>query len=289
MSLTVRTGMVAAALVLAGCATTDNPRDPFEKFNRAMFTFNDKVDQVALKPAAEVYKETLPSFMQTGIGNFFGNLGDVWTAANNLLQGKIGDGMSDVMRVAFNSTFGIGGLFDWASEAGLPRHKEDFGQTLGFWGAKSGPYLVLPLLGPSTVRDALATPLDLAADPWSQVYPVSYRYAGTVVRVIDQRAVILDASNLIEEAALDRYVFVRDGYLQRRESVINDGNSPRSSYQDEEANASAQDSATEEDISSVSKPASAQAAEPSAGRVVETERSGSDRSATYAAQEVKKP
>ncbi|MES2258715.1 MAG: VacJ family lipoprotein [Pseudomonadota bacterium] len=213
---------LAACATLSGCAGP-NPRDPYEGFNRAMFKFNDTVDQVALKPAATAYKTVLPSFVQTGIGNFFGNLSDVWTAANNLMQGKGEDGMSDVMRVALNSTFGLLGVLDIASEAGLQKHNEDFGQTLGSWGVLPGPYLMLPLLGPSTVRDTAGLPLDIAADPWHYKNPESLRYLGTAVRVVDQRAAVLDASNLLEQAALDRYEFVRDGYLQRRENKVFDG------------------------------------------------------------------
>lgn len=225
---------VLVVLGLTGCAAAGgNPKDPFESYNRAMFTFNDKLDEVAIKPAAEMYRNVLPSFVQTGIGNFFSNLGDVWTGVNDFLQGKMEDGLNDVMRVAVNTTFGLIGVLDVASEAGIPKHKEDFGQTLGRWGVKSGPYVVLPVLGSSTVRDTIATPLDLYADPWQQKQPVRWRNTGTVVRLIDARASLLDASNLLEEAALDRYEFVRDAYLQRRESKIHDGETPSSSYEDD--------------------------------------------------------
>lgn len=219
-----------ALLVLAGCAT-NNPRDPLEPFNRAMFQFNDKLDQVALKPAAEAYIK-LPSFVQTGVGNFFGNLGDVPTAINNFLQGKLADGLSDVMRVAVNTTFGFGGLLDIGTEAGLYKHSEDFGQTLGKWGVRSGPYIVLPLFGSSTLRDTAAMPIDIESDPsWHYTRPMRWRIAGSVVRVVDQRAGLLDASNLLEEAALDRYVFVRDAYMQRRQSKVYDGEPPETSYE----------------------------------------------------------
>jgi phospholipid-binding lipoprotein MlaA len=228
-SLNLRTGKwrgVALALVasaaLAGCATGPNPRDPYEKFNRQMFAFNDAVDRVALKPAATAYKQVLPTFVQTGVSNFFGNLSDLWSGVNNLLQGKGADGMSDVTRFTLNSTFGILGLLDIASEAGLHKHNEDFGQTLGVWGVPSGPYLMLPLLGPSTVRDAAAIPLDIKADPWAYKEPVRWRNVGIALRAVDQRAAVLEASNLMEEAALDRYEFIRDGFLQRRESRITD-------------------------------------------------------------------
>ncbi len=213
---------LAVGSTLAGCATGKNPRDPFEKFNRQMFAFNDAIDRAALKPAATAYKRVLPTFVQTGVSNFFGNLSDLWTGVNNLLQGKGQDGMSDLTRFTLNSTFGLVGVLDIASEAGLHKHNEDFGQTLGAWGMPSGPYLMLPLLGPSTVRDAAVIPLDVAADPWAYKDPVGWRNVGTAVRAVDQRAAVLDASNLMEEAALDRYEFIRDGFLQRRMSRITD-------------------------------------------------------------------
>jgi phospholipid-binding lipoprotein MlaA len=216
---------VASCAALAGCATPSNPHDPLEKFNRATFAFNDTVDRVALKPAATAYKKVLPSFVQTGVNNFFGNLSDIWSSANNLMQGKGQDGMTDFMRFALNSTFGLAGVLDIASEAGMQKHNEDFGQTLGVWGIPSGPYLMLPLLGPSTVRDTAALPADIWADPWSYKDPVNVRNIGIGLRAIDQRASVLEASNLFEEAALDRYEFIRDGYLQRRQSRVFDGES----------------------------------------------------------------
>jgi phospholipid-binding lipoprotein MlaA len=222
--------LFAGAAMLTGCATT-NQKDPLEPLNRAVFGFNDAVDAVALKPAATVYKKALPSFVQTGVGNFFGNLADVWTVVNDVLQGKLENGLTDMMRVAVNSTFGLAGLLDIGSEAGLPKHKGDFGQTLGIWGVKSGPYVVLPLFGPSTLRDTLALSVDLYGDPWSYAEPSSVLAAGSVVRVIDLRASVLSASNLIEEAALDRYAFFRDAHLQRRESKIhNDGDWHKDTY-----------------------------------------------------------
>jgi phospholipid-binding lipoprotein MlaA len=215
-----RFGVLVLTLGLAGCAT--NPRDPLEPYNRAMFGFNDKVDQIVLKPAATAYRAALPSFVQTGVGNFFDNLGDIWTGINNVLQGKVRNGLSDFTRFGVNSTFGIGGLWDVGSAIGLPKHNKDFGQTLGWWGVKSGPYIVLPVLGSSTLRDSLALPLDFAGDPWAYKYPVRQRNEGIVLRIVDKRASLLDASKLLEEAALDRYEFVRDAYLQRRESRIRD-------------------------------------------------------------------
>jgi phospholipid-binding lipoprotein MlaA len=211
---------VLISAALTGCATTDS-HDPFEGYNRAMFDFNDKLDQAVLKPTAIAYRDTAPEPVQIAVANFFENLSDVWTGANNLLQGKVEDGLNDFMRFSFNSTWGILGLIDIASPAGLPKHKQDFGTTLGVWGVPSGPYVVLPLMGPSTVRDTAALPVDFQADPWSYVDPSRVRYAGSVVRLVDKRASVLDAFNLIEEAALDRYEFIRDGFLQRRENKIN--------------------------------------------------------------------
>ena len=210
--------MIAAALT--GCATT-NPDDPLEGYNRAMFEFNDKLDQAVLKPTAIAYRDAAPDAVQIAVGNFFENLSDVWTGANNLLQGKVEDGMNDLMRFSVNSTFGILGLIDIASPAGIPKHKQDFGTTLGVWGIPSGPFVVLPLMGPSTVRDTAALPVDFQGDPWSYIDPARARYAGSALRLVDKRAAALDAFNLIEEAALDRYEFIRDAFMQRRENKVN--------------------------------------------------------------------
>ncbi len=218
--------VAALALSLTGCATTAE-KDPYEKFNRSMFTFNDSIDRNALKPAATAYKTVAPGFVQTGVNNFFGNLADVWSGANNLMQGKGERGLSDFTRVVINTTFGLGGVIDWASDAGLQKYSEDFGQTLGYWGMPSGPYVMLPLLGPSTLRDTAALPVDIAADPWGYGIPGNVQAAGVVLRVVDQRAVLLDATNLMEEAALDRYEFIRDGYLQQRKARVFDGESSR--------------------------------------------------------------
>lgn len=218
--------LLLAALALTGCASM-NEKDPYEKFNRSVFNFNDAVDRNALKPAATAYKAVLPSFVQTGVNNFFGNLSDLWSSANNVMQGKGERGLSDFTRVLINSTFGLAGVIDIASDAGLPKHNEDFGQTLGYWGVPAGPYIMLPLLGPSTLRDTAGLPVDIAADPWGYGVSSRTRNIGTVVRVVDQRAVLLDASNLLEDAALDRYEFIRDGYLQRRKGQVFDGEDSR--------------------------------------------------------------
>ncbi len=237
--------VLLAALVLSGCATTtmshvkakagdtieaisvktnigQNPRDPLEGFNRAMFNLNDSLDSAVVKPVAQTYRDMLPSFVQTGIGNFFSNIGDVWNAVNNFLQGRLGDGANDSLRVAINTTIGLGGLIDIGGAAGLPKHREDFGLTLGKWGVPSGPYLVLPVFGSLTVRDGLATPVDIKGDLWTYKRPMYVKNIGTVVRLVDKRASVLDAGSLIEEAALDKYVFIRDAYLQRRAGQVED-------------------------------------------------------------------
>jgi phospholipid-binding lipoprotein MlaA len=212
------------AMLLTGCATT-HPQDPLEAYNRAAFGFNEAIDAVALRPAAEVYT-LLPDFLQIGVYNFFGNLEDVGTALNNFLQGKFRDGLSDVARVGLNSTVGLAGLFDVGTDAGFIKNREDFGQTLGAWGIEAGPYVVLPFLGPSTLRDSIATPVDFKTDPWFYKRPARWRNTGTSVRVVDQRATLIDATNLLQDAALDRYQFVRDAYLQRRRSQVYDGDPP---------------------------------------------------------------
>lgn len=219
-------------LLLSACASTSvpgagsDPRDPYENYNRAMFEFNRAFDDNLLKPVAKGYMTVLPSVVRSAIGNFFGNIGDVWTAANNYLQGKPKDGTTDVVRVVFNSTFGIAGLIDVATPMGLPKHEEDFGQTLGVWGTKSGPYVVLPFFGPSTLRDAFAKPIDLYADPLtaSNNVPVRVENSARALRLVDDRAAMLETGSLMESAALDPYQFFRDAYLQRRENRIQDGN-----------------------------------------------------------------
>lgn len=224
--------ILTLSLLLSACASTgtpgaySDPRDPYENYNRAMFRFNKSLDDNVLKPVATGYVAVTPTFFRSAVGNFFANIGDVWTAANNYLQGKPRDGTTDLTRVIFNSTIGIAGLIDIATPMGLPKHDEDFGQTLGVWGAKSGPYVVLPFFGPSTLRDSMAKPIDLYADPLtsSDDVPVRVENSARALRIVDDRAALLDTGNLMEGAALDSYQFFRDAYLQRRESRIRDGN-----------------------------------------------------------------
>jgi len=217
--------MLAAA---PGCATTaTDPRDPFEGFNRAMYGFNEGFDNAIAKPVATAYRDYLPAPLRDRVRNFFSNLGDLFIGFNDLLQGKPEDTMTDWARFVFNSTFGLLGIHDIASEMGLEKRDEDFGQTFGRWGVDSGPYLVLPFLGPSTVRDAAGLAFDIGTDPVSTYPDVRVRNSAVAVRFTGQRADLLDASSILEQAALDKYVFLRDAYLQRRRSLIYDGNPPR--------------------------------------------------------------
>jgi len=211
---------------LTGCATTaNNPKDPYEGFNRAMFSVNEGID-VVVKPVAQGYDTVTPRLVKAGIGNFFGNIADIWTALNNFLQGKGVQGVSDVGRVIVNTTFGIAGLFDVASEMGYEKHSEDFGQTLGVWGVGDGPYLFWPVLGPRTTRDTFGVAVDLYADPIPRIDNVPVRNTLMGVRFIDTRASLLPADKVVEQAAFDKYSYIRDAYLQNRRSVIHDGNPP---------------------------------------------------------------
>ena len=214
--------------MLCGCATSGgNPADPLEPFNRAMFSFNDTLDDAVMKPVAKTYRAVLPGIVRTGISNVFSNLEDVWISVNDALQGKFQQGLEDFGRFLLNSTFGIAGIFDLASEAGLPKNNEDFGQTLAWWGVGSGAYLVLPILGPSTVRDGLAFLVDTQADPVWRIDNVPVRNTTVVVRYVGRRAELLDATSVLEAAALDKYGFVREAWLQRRRNLIYDGDPPR--------------------------------------------------------------
>ena len=209
---------------LTGCASTaNNPKDPYEGFNRAMFSVNEGIDVVA-KPIAQGYDAAAPLPVKAGIGNFFGNIYDVWTAVNNLLQGKGGDAMSDLGRVLINTTVGIGGVFDVASEMGLEKHAEDFGQTLAVWGVPEGDYLYWPLIGPHTTRDTFGWLVDTAADPVWRVDDVALRNSLVGVHFIDLRASLLPTDKVVEQAAFDKYNYIRDAYLQNRRSAVRDGN-----------------------------------------------------------------
>ncbi len=226
-------GAVFFALVLgavSGCATTsNNPRDPFEGFNRAMFSFNDALDGAILKPVAEGYRASLPPLVRAGVTNFFSNIDDLWEAVNNTLQGKIDAALQDIMRFSVNTVFGLVGVLDIASDMGLQKHNEDIGQTLGKWGVGSGPYLVLPFFGPSSVRDGAGLLVDWRYDPLFRVSNIPARNTAITARAIDARTNLLDTTNVLEQAALDKYTFVRDAFFQYRRSQIYDGNAPRES------------------------------------------------------------
>ena len=228
--LVKRTSFIAVVVValtgLSGCATTtDHPKDPFEGFNRAMFAVNEGIDTV-VKPVAQGYDKITPMPVRAGIGNFFGNIGDVWIAFNNLLQGKPIDCLSDIGRVLVNTTVGMAGLFDVASEIGLEKHSEDFGQTLGKWGFYDGPYFVWPIIGPRNTRDTFGFAVDATADPVRHINHVPTRNTLVGVRFIDLRASLLPADKIMEEAAFDKYSYVRSAYMQNRRSAIHDGNPP---------------------------------------------------------------
>lgn len=212
----------------AGCATTGaDGRDPIEGFNRAMYSFNDGFDNAIGKPVATAYRDTLPAPVRGWVRNFFANIADLWIGANNLLQGKPADTVTDWARFAFNSTFGIFGLNDVASDMGLEKHDEDFGQTFGRWGVGDGAYVVWPFLGSSSARDSVGLVFDIGLDPVMQHKPIRVRNAMGGLRATGKRADLLDASRILEEAALDKYVFQRDAYLQRRRNQVHDGNPPR--------------------------------------------------------------
>lgn len=215
-------------MLLGGCASTNNPRDPLEPINRAIYHVNDGLDNLLLKPAATIYTGIVPELVRTGVTNFFSNLYDILTALNNLLQGKFGNALSDAGRIVLNSTVGVGGLVDIATEVGLEKHKEDFGQTLGFWGLGDGPYLQLPLFGPSSLRDGVGLFVDLKLDPvyWIWYHDVPTRNSLWGLNLINTRANLLDSTKILEEAALDPYEFQRDAYLQRRRNLVYDGNPP---------------------------------------------------------------
>jgi phospholipid-binding lipoprotein MlaA len=212
---------LAATGLISGCATGPDrkPGDPFEPANRVIFNFNDGVDRYVAVPVAKGYQKVTPQPLRTAVSNFFSNLGDLSNAANNLLQLKITDATEDIVRFAFNSTFGLGGLLDWATPAGLPKHHQDFGLTLGHWGVPSGPYLVLPLFGPSTVRDSMGLIVDVKFNPLNYIEPAT-RNPLYVLQFVSTRSDLLGASNLLEQAALDKYSFVRDAYSQQRRARL---------------------------------------------------------------------
>lgn len=216
--------LTATLSLLAACATGPdaNPRDPLEPLNRGIYQFNDAVDTAVLKPVATAYQKVTPSPVRTGVGNFFGNISDLWSSVNAGLQLRPREATENLMRFSVNTVFGLAGVLDIATEMGIPRTRLDFGQTLGRWGAPSGPYLVVPLLGPSSVRDGTGLVVDIYADPVTSVDHIPTRNALTALRMVDTRAGLLRAGTLLDDAALDKYSFMRDFYLNRRQNQIDD-------------------------------------------------------------------
>lgn len=221
-----RSLILALICIVSGCATSGtNPADPWESWNRKVYSFNKAIDGAVAKPLTTGYKAVTPDFVETGVSNVFSNLGDVPNFLNNLLQGKVVDSASDLARFVVNSTLGIAGLWDPASSMGLDKHDEDFGQTLARWGVSDGAYLMLPLLGPSTLRDTVAYPVNSATDPLNQIEHIPTRNQLILLELVDKRAALISYEDLLE-AASDEYVFVRDSWLQNRKYKIYDGNLP---------------------------------------------------------------
>jgi phospholipid-binding lipoprotein MlaA len=221
--------LLCMTAALVGCAAIPagvepSPNDPWEPFNRSVFEFNEGLDAYLLKPVVAGYRFVLPEFVREGIYNFFSNYNDIYTALYNLLQGKPDYAFHDLMRVAVNTTMGLGGLLDLATAGGLEKHKEDWGQTLGVWGVPAGPYVVLPFFGPSNVRDSFGTVADLESDYLFRLLPdVALRNSITGLRVVNARNTYYEAGDLLDGAAIDKYSFMRDAYIQRRAYQINEG------------------------------------------------------------------
>lgn len=240
------------AATTAGCASVNGPspeHDPFESYNRAMFAFNNTIDENILKPVAAAYRDYVPEPIQSGISNFFSNLGDILVIINDLLQGKFAQARDDFFRFFVNTTFGVFGLFDVATYMDLPKHNEDFGQTLGVWGVSDGPYLVLPFLGASSLRDTAGLLVDAQADPVYNISDQQTRYATIALKAVDTRAELLGASKVLDKAAFDRYAFMRDAYLQRRKYLVHDGEPPQDkNSQPAPSTNSAEDQLLEDDL-----------------------------------------
>lgn len=222
--------LLACTIMAAGCATGPDPRDPYENFNRNVYSFNEGVDKAVLKPVAKGYVAVVPAIARRGVTNFFNNLGMLVTTFNDALQLKGTKVPVDFARFTTNIVFGLGGLIDVASELEIENRNEDFGQTLGYWGLRSGPYLVLPFFGPSSVRDGTGIAVDFVVSPSVYVKEdaAAVRWGLFGLDLIDSRANLLSAENFLDQAALDRYSFLRDSYLQRREYLIHDGRPPNS-------------------------------------------------------------
>ncbi len=234
-----RWSLLAAVVVLQACATVANPdpRDPMESWNRSVFQLNDAVDRAVVKPVATAYRDVLPHWMRIGVNNFFGNLEDLWSGVNNALQLRGRDTADSFGRVLINTTMGLGGVLDVASEMNMERHSANFGLTLGRWGVGPGPFVVIPFLGSSTLRDTVALSVDIPANPVRRVEDNPTRDGLTLLNLIDTRATYLRAGEVVEDAALDKYSFTRDAFLQRRRNLVYDGNPPEEDFPPEPASA----------------------------------------------------
>lgn len=234
----MRAALAACVLLLqTACATVTapHPADPLEGWNRSVLSFNDAVDEAVLQPLADGYRQITPELLRNGVTNFFGNMADGWSAVNHGLQGKLEPALTMTLRVAVNTVFGLAGVMDPATEFGLERRSEDFGQTLGRWGVGPGPYLMLPLLGPSTLRDTVALPLDMSATSVQVLAGGETSLAAlTALQLVNTRANLSGAFRLLEDIALDRYTFLRNATLARRRSLVWDGNPPEPEPEGEE-------------------------------------------------------
>ncbi|MCB1734987.1 MAG: VacJ family lipoprotein [Gammaproteobacteria bacterium] len=217
--------LFVAGSVLSGCATGPNahPEDPLEPLNRGIYSFNETFDRALMKPVSQAYKAVTPDVVDKGVTNFFNNIDDVSVMINNVLQLKLVNALSDLSRIMVNTSFGILGVFDVATMWGLEKHDEDFGQTLGYWGMGTGPYLVLPIFGPSNVRDGVGFVAEWYIDPVAHVHPERDRWVAVILRAIDTRADLLTATDVLDEVAYDPYQTLRDSYLQRRAYLVADG------------------------------------------------------------------
>ncbi len=252
-------------LALSGCATAQSP-DPLESWNRGVFSFNETVDVHVLKPVAEGYVKVTPQPVRTGVRNFFGNIGDVWSSVNLFLQGRLKEGAASTMRVAVNSILGLGGLIDLATPMRLDRFNEDLGQTLGVWGAPSGAYIVWPLMGPSSVRDSANIASSMTFSATTLIDGAREDNLARLLNVVSTRAAYLSATDLLDSVALDKYAFTRDAYLQRRQSLIDQGRTPAEVEEEEEAPEPRYDlPETEEEAAAAAEAASAASA-PEAAR-----------------------
>jgi len=221
-----RAALAVAVALVAGCAAAPSREDPFEPMNRALYQFHDTVDTAVVKPVARAYIDVVPELVRTGVSNVFNNIEDLISAVNDLLQGKFDKLDNDLGRVLLNTAFGVGGIFDLASMVGIERGNEDFGQTLGAWGLPQGPYLFVPFFGPTTVRDGSGTIVRIMVGPVGYIGEVPLRNSLYGLGAVDLRAQALSAGAIVDTAALDRYLFIRNAYLQRRRYLLYDGKPP---------------------------------------------------------------